>query len=351
MVDIDCHACGTLEGATQFAEFLKRKYFPNLYFEVSTNGNGIQRFVKVDKTLWKAAEYKAPLVEVEKWLRRVLRSTTFDVEDVELKGTPLTVSWGCRRGLVANVTFGSLAKMPRDWRRFDAWQSTPRMTAHELRKLPERFAVPEPEPQPEPEPEAETEEQKPVRRAAKGSVLGKLVDPDHIRKLEPLAEKLLGLQSPEVKTASRAIIVAEDLQVTLAIIRSCTLHMNADGSMPVMRIKALWDAVHSAGDTTRVFNFHRFAAIRNMRTDLGLLEWEDATYQFGKACKWSASEKLMGVMEDALRSNTTTTPLAKSRTDLPTEDPGHALRQVRGTDAALDLRARAVVSGVVPRMR
>lgn len=40
MIDIDCHACGTLKGATQFAEFLKRRYFPNLYIETSTHGNG-----------------------------------------------------------------------------------------------------------------------------------------------------------------------------------------------------------------------------------------------------------------------------------------------------------------------
>ena len=76
----------------------------------------------------------------------MLRSTDFDVEDVELKGTPLTVQWGARRGEAKSVTFGSLAKMPRDWRRMAEWQSTTRMTAHELRRLPERFPVAEAEP-------------------------------------------------------------------------------------------------------------------------------------------------------------------------------------------------------------
>ena len=94
MVDIDCHAKGTLEGATQFAQHLKENYFPDLYYEVSTNGGGVHGFVVVDKRLWKNPDYKAVLVEVEKWLKRVLRSTDFDVEDVELKGTPLTVSVG-----------------------------------------------------------------------------------------------------------------------------------------------------------------------------------------------------------------------------------------------------------------
>ena len=100
--------------------------------------------------------------------------------------------------------------------------------------------------------------------------------------------------------------MAKDVQVTLAIVRACTLHMNADGSMPLARIKGLWDAVYEAGDTTRAFNFHRFAAIRNMLSDLDLLEWEDATYRFGKACRWRANEKLMGMMEETLGSNSTT---------------------------------------------
>ena len=100
MIDVDCHATGTLEGATHFAEYLKRNYFPNLYIETSTHGNGAHGFLVVDKRFWTAAEYKGVLGDVEKWLKRVLRSTDFDVEDVELKGTPMTVEWGARRGQV-----------------------------------------------------------------------------------------------------------------------------------------------------------------------------------------------------------------------------------------------------------
>ena len=73
MVDIDCHSRGTLEGATRFAEHLKRNCFPDLYYEVSTHGNGIQGFVVVDRRLWKDADYKAVVRDAEKWLRRVLR--------------------------------------------------------------------------------------------------------------------------------------------------------------------------------------------------------------------------------------------------------------------------------------
>jgi len=305
MIDVDCHATGTLEGATQFAEFLREHCFPNLYYEVSTHGNGIQGFVVVDRRLWKDAEYKAVLVDVEKWLRRVLSWTPFDVEDVELKGMPLVVSWGERKGEVKSVTFGSLAKMPRDWRRFSDWLSTTRMTPHDLRELPKRFAVPEDEAEPEAQAEATV-----VPEVVKGSVSGKLVDPDEIRKLEPLARDLLGRHAPEVSPSSRAAVVAEDVQVALAIIRSCTLNMNPDGSMPLARIEALWDAAYLAGDTTRAFRSQRFAAIRNMLSEMGLLEWEDATYMFGKACRWKANEELMGMIEEALGGTDPTTPFA-----------------------------------------
>jgi hypothetical protein len=74
-----------------------------------------------------------------------------------------------------------------------------------------------------------------------------------------------------------------------------------------MRVKGLWDAAFKAGDTSRAFSFHRFQAIRDMLSDRELLEWEDSTYHFGKACRWRASEKLIGMMEEALSGSTSTT--------------------------------------------
>ena len=306
MIDVDCHATGTLKGATQFAEYLKRNYFPSLYIETSTHGNGAHGFLAVDKSFWTEAQYKGVLGDVEKWLKRVLRQTTFDVEDVEIKGTPMTVEWGARRGEVRGVTYGFLAKMPRDWKRFEEWQSTTHMAAHDLRRLPERFPVEEPV--------VESREESPAPKVAKGSVLGKLVDPEVIQKLEPLARELMRLRAPEVSSSSRAVVVAEDVQMAIAVVRACTLHPNPDGSLPLKRIWGLWDAAYDAGDTARAFCYHRFAAIRNMLADLGLLEWDDCSYRFGRACKWGASEKLMGMIEEALRTGTTT-PFAPSILD------------------------------------
>ena len=117
--------------------------------------------------------------------------------------------------------------------------------------------------------------------------------------------------------------------MTLAVIRGCTLHPNPDGSLPLMRVKGLWDAAFKAGDTSRAFSFHRFQAIRNMLSDMELLEWEDADYCFGKACRWRASEKLMGMMESVLSGSNTTTPFAPSIVvcnaiaELQRNRPGH----------------------------
>ena len=150
----------------------------------------------------------------------------------------------------------------------------------------------------------------------KGSVSGKLVDPDEVRKLEPLAKDLLRLGSPETGRSSRAMVVAEDVQMTLAIVRSCTLHRNPDGSMPLKRIWAIWDAAYAAGDTSRAFCYHRFKAVRDMLSGMGLLEWEDSTYRFGRACRWKASEELMRLMEEELASGSTaTTPCSSPIVD------------------------------------
>ena len=86
MLDIDCHRSGSLEGAKQFAAFLKQHYFPDLYYEVSTNGNGIHGFIIVDIWNWSAVDYNGVLRDAQAWLRRVLATTDFDVEGVELKG-------------------------------------------------------------------------------------------------------------------------------------------------------------------------------------------------------------------------------------------------------------------------
>src|SRR5262249_48893626 len=79
--------------------------------------------------------------------------------------------------------------------------------------------------------------------------------------------------------------------------------------------EGLWRALYQAGDVQRGFNPKRFAAVRNHLSSLvvdgeALLDWEDETYSAGQACKWRASEKLMGMIEqERERTSSTETDL------------------------------------------
>jgi hypothetical protein len=136
--------------------------------------------------------------------------------------------------------------------------------------------------------------------------------------------------------------------MALAVIHACTLHPNPDGSLPVMRAKGLWDGAFKAGDTKRAFNFHRWAAIRNMLTDMGLLEWEDSTYQFGKAYRWRASAKLMERMESVLSGSSTSTPFPSGSIRRPAAVTQAEYEQVMGVNPSAFTEKQMDVSAFKP---
>ena len=186
---------------------------------------------------------RACSVEVEKWLKRVLRSTTFDVEDVELKGTPLVVSWG------SNGEAGEERHLRLPGEDAEGLASFRRVGVHDAhdgaRAAEAAGAVPRP---------------------GTGAGTG--------------GRNRLSARSSRVRSRGRWSIPrssaswnrspgscwrrsrrkSEDRREPwssprisrwrLPIIRGCTLHPNPDGSMPVARIKGLWDAAYAAGDTT-----------------------------------------------------------------------------------------------------
>ncbi len=83
--------------------------------------------------------------------------------------------------------------------------------------------------------------------------------------------------------------------------------MNEDGSLPWKRFAGLWTALYKAKDIDRAFDAKRFAALRNYLSSLELLDWTDDTYKQGHwekgvkvggiACKWKASDVLMGMLK------------------------------------------------------
>ena len=48
--------------------------------------------------------------------------------------------------------------------------------------------------------------------------------------------------------------------------------------LPVRRFEGLWTGLYEAGDVGRAFDCHRFKAIRDYLSDLGLIDWEDHTF-------------------------------------------------------------------------
>ena len=242
----------------------------------------------MDKRQWGEADYNAVLKEVEGWLKRILASTGFDVETVELKGRCPVVVWGKDWDRqVKHFVMGGLAKMPRDWTRFDEWKATTRITAHELRKLPELYPV-----------EVTVEVKKSVeKQEAAGSVRGKHIDKERFRLYLPLAQRFLPSSEP-VSAKSRVCVTAEDVAIFLVLLEFFAENPNPDGSMPLKRFAALWQRLYLDGDVTRAFDNKRFAFVRNLVSDKGGIEWEDVTYGEGKAARWKASGGLLALMRE-----------------------------------------------------
>jgi hypothetical protein len=276
MIDIDAHRTGDLKNAMQFAEHL-RKYFPGCYIEVSTNGNGAHVFLIVDKTGWADADYNAMLKGLDAWLKGVLAQTGIELDTVETKGHCATVSWN--DGMPKH-TAGILAKLPRDWERFDELKDSPVYTAHQLLAMPKAKPV-------------ETAEHAPKvqRMRQNGSVPCQGVDPARVDLWNGYAKRLLPADVHVGKSDNnRLVVTSEDVGVFCALLEFVGRHMNEDGTLPWARTKGLWDCLYERGVVRRSFNAKRFAWIRRMLNGAGLVDVQDPTYVIGeRAAKWGPS--------------------------------------------------------------
>lgn len=301
-IDIDCHKKGTLAGAIAFVEYLRDNFFPNLYFEISTNGNGVHAYVVIEKGDLGSVFLNGLFRRFEQHLRQILSTTNFDVEDVEIKGTCPVFVWGDKKGSLQNYTSGTLAKFPRESHRFEELRNTTRLSYLELLKLPvvEKF-----KPVPS-DMQAVRLERPPVP----GSIAGKVIGPEELAELDghyrKVAETLMEVHV--LKTSGRTVATVEDLAIFLMLLRYFTQNMNRDGSLPYARFKGLWTSVFESGDVDRNFEDKRFAALRNYLSSLGLLDWKDDKYTLGttdsegnkhkgKASRWQASELLMSLLD------------------------------------------------------
>ena len=319
MIDIDCHKTGTLNGAIEFVTHLQEKYFPNLYWEVSTNGNGIHAYIIVEKQGYGDVFVNQCLDRLETFLVSVLEPACFDVEMVEVKGQCPVIVWGDRKGQIEKLTMGKLAKLPRDAHRFEELKTTTRLTCHDLLKLP----VPE------------TKKKKKGKRPP-ASVSGCYLSEAEAAKTKTsylrLAEVLL--DNHRLQTSTNSVVEAEDVAVFMMFLKFFTEHMNLDGSLPYARFEKFWQAVANTGDVDRSFQSNRFAVVRNYLSSLGLIDWEDNTFtpgqkcadgkrRGGKACKWKASQVLLQLMKLAdVAENAEIIPVAEKDSAAATDPSG-----------------------------
>ena len=127
-IDIDCHGFGSLAGAIAFAEHLKATRFPNLYYEVSTNGNGVHGYIVVDKGDLGDEGLNGALSSWTMAQGRVVPGH-WDVENVEVKGQAPEFTWGQAKCELQTYKSGQLAKLPREaLARADELRGTTRLT-------------------------------------------------------------------------------------------------------------------------------------------------------------------------------------------------------------------------------
>ena len=294
MIDIDCHKSGTYEGAMAFVEFLRANYFPDLYWETSTNGNGVHGYVIMEKLGYGDVFINKMLDRLQMFLRSVLASHPFDVEMVEVKGHCPEIVWGNRKGEIETVTFGQLGKIPRDAiLRPEEFRNTTRLTCDQLMRLP-------------------VQEQSTKRLQGKrppASVSGCFVSDDELAKSKTtylMLAKLL-MENHHLPTTNKSVVTAEDISLFIMFLKFFSANMNTDGSLPFARFEKFWNAVFESGDIDRGFQTNRFCVIRNYLSSLGLIEWEDASYKIGhvcadgkrrggKAAKWKASQMLLDLI-------------------------------------------------------
>jgi hypothetical protein len=291
MIDIDVMKAlnlGTPNGARKFAEHL-RTIWPDLYFEPSTNGKGIHGYFILWKRGSDAKTTNAALKRLEAWLRAEAKKINADIEQVEIKGTCLDMTFDGR--LLQAVKYGVLAKLPRDVRRFAEWQQTTMLRVQDLERS--QFDVRD-EPVVKQETvlakdESPTVIQLPVanasgsarkeRKPVSGSVSGKFINDNELEAIPAFERLYREWVGPQDLMAGKFRVTAHDFAVAMVLLRHFKAQPNNDRSLPCRRVQELWNGLKEAGDIDRAWNHHRWKVIRDFLSARGHIDWTDHRYE------------------------------------------------------------------------
>jgi len=321
MIDIDVQkskGLGSPEGAKTFASHLN-KFWSDLYFETSTNGQGIHGYFILSKLGIDAKRTNASLKRLEKWLRSEAKRINSDIEEVEIKGTCLHITFD--NGMAQAVTFGVPAKLPRDVSRFAEWEKTTQLRVLDLESR--FFDVAEVEDQVKisvvqpkfPEIISLDTPRKAIspriikNEIVSGSVSNKFIDDDQLKcipSFEILYRKWVGATD---LMAGKFRVTSHDFAIAMVLLKYFKENQNCDKSLPCRRVAALWTALFEAGDVDRGWNHHRWKVIRDFLSERGHIDWTDHRYEQsstgqngektskGIACKWEISDEYVYCLE------------------------------------------------------
>jgi len=300
-IDIDCHNSGNLEGAIEVAEYLKQEMFPGMFYETSTNGNGIHGYLKIKLNRFTKKKNTNDINETYKLLQQVLKQIckpfidANKISDIEIKGQVPTYKVDRNNKVTpySNIKMGQLMKVPRD---IEGASKTLVILHSDLHKLLEKKLE-----------TLEIQDSKPnAKKVSVKKIVGSCTN-QHIVHNETIRQAVTRLinnaQSNGILIKKGLTVTREDIYVTLLLVNFFTKNMNFDESLPVARVEELWKKLYETKFTNREFNASRFASIRNWLTELGAIKWIDKKYHFytdstkkGQACKWKANDCLMALM-------------------------------------------------------
>ena len=309
MIDIDVQKAlklGSPAGALAFVQSLRDNYFPNLYWEPSTNGRGIHAYLILQKEGYPGAHVNGYLKRLQTFLTTLVGG--HDIEMVEVKGTCPIVTWekGDDRQM-RSIRYGMLAKLPREGDRFDELRNTTLLTVPRLCAL---MAAPLTRPQTTKIPLARTTPR--PRGSCPGTPLkGRILSGLTSGAVEKRARQMIGADGIAINADLR--LTPHDLAMIVTIVAHCTQDPNDNGTLPTARAKAIHDLAYDNELTKRPWNHYRWAAGRNWLQAHGYLSttdmafhpgWTDGRgdYHKGTAAKWTGNQALMEVVLGKLNS-------------------------------------------------
>lgn len=272
-IDVDCHDSGTPADALNYCRWLSETSFPNLHFESSTSGSGAHAYIELNWGFADIDDVFAVLRRLKFWLNAQAVTEGFDIELVEIKGTPSRPTWGSHRGEMKDIRFGDLFKLPRN---LDQCQHTTKLRLHELsgmigvsgvKQLPNTVAR-----------AVRSDTVSLARKTPAKSVSGGQIARGRIEELLPVGRRIVDELKPVAKRKKPLSIKAEHVAIFLAIAEFFDQHPTKDGSNPVARMKALWQSCYADGTAKVQHHESVVAAIRNSLCDAGLIVVVDSRY-------------------------------------------------------------------------